>query len=172
MSSVTSGWAAVDLGALHDEHHAQLRELLFQTLEHLVVVDVDGARAVFERFVTELEVGLRLEDDVVMPCYRLHGPAQGPGKPDIVDGDHVILQRGIESVRGLLAGPAVLRPLLEGLPHVYRLIATLEHHTERERRYVYPVVAARLDAADQARVVAGLRSVLSETSPPASNDQP
>jgi hypothetical protein len=149
-----------DLAALHDQHHQQLRELLYQALERLVVVDVDGAAALVERFVRELEAGLALEDDVVMPWYRLHGPESGAGKPDIVDGDHVILRRGIESVRALLAGPAVLRPILEGLPHAYRLISTLEHHTERERRYVYPLVIDQLDAEAQAVVVAGLHKIL------------
>lgn len=152
--------AAADLIALHDEHHAQLRELLFQTLEQLVVVDVDGARLRFDRFVTELEAGLALEEDVVMPCYRVHGPAQGPGKPEIVDGDHVILRRGIQSVRELLAGATALRPILEGLPHVYRLIGTLEHHTEREQRHVYPLVAQHLDGADRDRIVDALRRIL------------
>ncbi|MDP2340039.1 MAG: hypothetical protein Q8O67_03710 [Deltaproteobacteria bacterium] len=149
------------LAALHDRHHAQLRELLFQTIEHLVVVDVDGARLLFGRFVTELEAGLALEDDVVMPWYRLHGPDSGAGKPDIVDGDHVILRRGIESVRGLLSAAAGLRPILEGLPHVYRLVATLDHHTEREHRHVYPLVAEQLDPAAQAVVVVGLQRILS-----------
>ena len=150
-----------ELLRLHDQHHEQLRELLFQVIERLVVVDVDGAVALFDRSVRELEAGLALEDDVVLPWYRLHGPESGAGKPDIVDGDHVILRRGVESVRALLAGPRVLRPVLEGLPHVYRLVATLEHHTERERKHVYPLVATAMDAAAQAVVVVGLRRILS-----------
>jgi hypothetical protein len=34
---------------------------------------------------------LAVEEDLVMPCYRVHGPKEGQGKPEIVDGDHVML---------------------------------------------------------------------------------
>lgn len=148
------------LSALHEQHHAALRELLFQTLERLVVVDRVGAIHCFEQFVVELNDGLALEEDLVMPCYRLHGPTQGAGKPEIVDGDHVILRRGIESVLAFVNEPADLRTILEGLPHVYRLIGTLEHHTERERRHVYPLVEEHISATARNSVIDGLRRIL------------
>lgn len=138
---------------LHDRHHALLREQLFVVLEKLVAVDVDGAAAEFAEFVDDLEEGLAVEEDVVLGVYRRVGPKDGQGKPEIVEGDHVILRRGIETVQALLnAKPTTLRAVLEQLPHVYRLIATLEHHTLREQKHVYPVVAAALDAAEAAEV--------------------
>src|SRR5438045_2368003 len=87
---------------LHDRHHALLREQLFAVLAKLVAVDVDGAAAQFAAFVDDLEAGLAVEEDVVLGVYRAVGPAEGQGKPEIVEGDHVILRRGIETVQALL----------------------------------------------------------------------
>ncbi len=154
-----------DLMTLHDRHHDRLRERLFTVLERLVAVDVDGvdgAAAEFARFEVELEEGLQLEELVILPCYREHGPTEGQGKADIVDGDHVILRRGIAAVKQIVAPssaggvPRALRPILEQLPHVYRLLGTLEHHTDRERKHVYPVVAHHLDDASRAQALAAL----------------
>jgi hypothetical protein len=153
--------------ALHDRHHDRLRETLFALLERLVAVDVDGARSCFATFVKELECGLQLEEDVVLPAYRPRQPIQGPGRADHVEGDHVILRRGIEFVEEFLADVArapSLRSILEGLPAVYRLLGTLEHHGERERRHVYPVALVALDAATRATLVVSLRH-LAEPAP-------
>jgi hypothetical protein len=145
--------------ALHERHHACLRELLFRVLEALVAVDAVGARVHFRRFVDELAAGLALEDDIVLPAYRPLQPERGPGRADVVDGDHVILRRGLGFVDALVdeveASPS-LRVVLEGLPHVYRLLGTLEHHTERELRHVYPVVVPALDPAARAALHDGL----------------
>jgi hypothetical protein len=155
--------------AAHDRHHERLRELLFLTLECLVVVDVDGARERFGTFVRELQEGLALEDEWVLPAYRDRQPATGPGRAIHVEGDHVILRRGIEYVMSFLdevsASPS-LRVVLEGLPHVYRLLGTLEHHTERERRHVYPVAVPALDDDGQRRLGAALCRLAGDTGLP------
>jgi hypothetical protein len=151
--------AVDDVLRLHDRHHERLSELLYGVLDRLVDVDVAGARATFAAFERELDEGLALEDELVMPVYRTLQPQQGPGRADHVDGDHVILRRGIGFVQVLLdevAASPVRRTALVGLPHVYRLLGTLEHHTERERRHVYPVAVPAL--ADDAR--ARLRAAL------------
>ncbi len=158
----------VNLEALHDRHHELLREQLFTVLARLVDVDIAGAGVVFGEFVVDLEAGLAVEEGVVMAVYRVHGPKEGSGKPEIVEGDHVILRRGIETVLGFLAahraaGPTTLRAILEELPHVYRLIATLEHHTLREQKHVYPVIAGALDDGQRAAVVAELTRLVDVT---------
>ena len=151
--------AVDDVIALHDRHHERLVELLYLTLDRLVDVDVVGARGAFATFERELHAGLALEDDVVLPVYRALQPTQGPGRADHVDGDHVILRRGLGFVHALLdevdASPT-RRTALVGLPHVYRLLGTLEHHTERERRHVYPVAVPALDAGARARLADAL----------------
>lgn len=151
------------LQEIHAGHHELLREELFGVLRHLVALDVDTATVAFDAFAGHLERGLAVEEDLVMPCYRAHGPKEGQGKPEIVEGDHVILRRGIDSVRALLASqPASLRAVLEELPHVYRLLGTLEHHTAREVKHVYPVVDAAFDDDARAAAVADLVAVVAE----------
>jgi hypothetical protein len=161
--------AVDDVIALHDRHHERLVELLYATLDRLVDADVVGARAAFATFERELHEGLAVEDDVVLPVYRMLQPTQGPGRADHVDGDHVILRRGLGFVHALLddveASP-LRRTALVGLPHVYRLLGTLEHHTERERRHVYPVVVAALDDDARARLGASLGRLVDVVSVP------
>jgi hypothetical protein len=158
-----------DLIALHDRHHERLRDLLFVVIERLVRMDIAGAIAVFDRFERELRAGLAVEDDVVLPAYRLVDPVEGPGRAVHVEGDHVILLRGIGFVRAYLddvAATRALRPILEGLPHVYRLLGTLEHHTERERRHVYPAAVPRLAVDDAARLALVLHGLVDDTALP------
>jgi hypothetical protein len=144
---------------LHGHHHDRLREHLFRMLEALVAVDVAVAAAHLATFVRELDEGLALEDEIVMPAYRALGPVSGPGRSDHVEGDHVILRRGVGFVEAFVddvrQAPS-LRVVLEGLPHVYRLLGTLEHHTEREQRHVYPAVIPTLAPGPAARLAAGL----------------
>lgn len=151
--------------ALHAAHHARLEELLLQTLEALAAGVVVEARACFGSVVLELLQGLQLEDDVILPLYDTLGPHAPQGRRVVVDGDHTILRRTIEAVASFLddvdAAPAPLRQraIMVGLPVVYRLLHTLEHHSEREARHVYPVVVPRLAGPDRRRVVADLRAL-------------
>jgi hypothetical protein len=153
----------MDLVALHSRHHVLLREQLFALLDRLVDVDAVGARAAFDAFVDALERGLVVEEDIVMPAYRGVAPVSGPGKAEIVDGDHVILRRSIDTVHTEMTTWATApsrRGALELLPHVYRLVGVLEHHTEREERHVYPAVVGVLDVAAAAAVEAVLVDVV------------
>lgn len=128
-----------------------------------MAVDVDAARDRFAVFVAELREGLDLEERVILPAYRGLGSHSPQGRPDVVDGDHVILERGIEATLAWLTALAALPPSADarrrdvaiGLPVVHRLLATLEHHGERERRHVYPAVVGVLgdDERDAAAAI-------------------
>lgn len=150
------------LEALHARHHARLEEHLLCTIEALMAVDVDAARDCFALFDAELHEGLDLEERVILPAYRALPTHAPQGRPDVVDGDHVILERGIEATLSWLTALSALpataearrRDVAVGLPVVYRLLATLEHHGEREFKHVYPAVAGRLADADRDAAVA------------------
>ena len=151
--------------ALHAAHHARLEELLLQTLEALAAGVVVQARAVLVVCVNELLLGLQLEDDVILPLYDSLGPHAPQGRRVVVDGDHTILRRTMEAVAVFLDDVEAVSPaqrqraIMVGLPVVYRLLHTLEHHGEREARHVYPVVVPRLAGPDRRRVVAALRAL-------------
>ena len=157
---------AEQLVDLHAAHHARLDDLLLQTVELLMDVDVDGAGGPFAEFVVELRAGLALEEAVILPAYR-RLPTHAPqGRPEVVDGDHVILERGIEAatvwLRALssLEAPHRRREIAIGLPVVHRLRGTLEHHGEREFRHVYPTVAPLLDEETLRRAIGVLRRLV------------
>jgi hypothetical protein len=155
----------------HDAHHARLQELILQTLEHLAGGDVGAARSLFSTCVTELLRGLALEDDVILPLYDTLGPHAPQGRRVVVDGDHTILRRTIEAVGTFFddvdgeAPPRRQRAIMVGLPVVYRLLHTLEHHTEREARHVYPVVVPRLQGEPRRLVALELRALAQASAP-------
>lgn len=155
----------------HDAHHARLQELILQTLEHLAGGDVGAARSLFSIGVAELLRGLALEDDVILPLYDTLGPHAPQGRRVVVDGDHTILRRTIEAVGTFFddvdgeAPPRRQRAIMIGLPVVYRLLHTLEHHTEREARHVYPVVVPRLQGEPRRVVVLELRALARASAP-------
>jgi len=149
--------------ALHDAHHGRLHDHLFELLEALVDVDTHRARAVFTTLCAELEAGLKLEDDVVIPLYKTQPLRSPQGRADHVEGDHVILRRTIAAIDGWLdeLGPTPARKtVLAGLPVVYRLLGTLEHHHEREKLHLYPVTAPLLEGAALAETLAVLRRLV------------
>ena len=152
-----------DVIALHDAHHDRLHDHVFGLLEALVDVDTHRARVVFKTLCDELETGLRLEDDVVIPIYKTQPLRSPQGRADHVEGDHVILRRTIAAIDAWLdelgASPT-RRRVLAGLPVVYRLLGTLEHHHEREKLHLYPVVAPLLEGALLDETLAVLRRLV------------
>ena len=149
--------------ALHDAHHGRLHDHVFELLDALVDVDTMRSRATFTTLCDELEAGLRLEDDIVIPIYKTQPLRSPQGRADHVEGDHVILRRTLTAIDAWLdeLGPTPARKtVLAGLQVVYRLLATLEHHHEREKLHLYPVVAPLLEGAALAETLAVLRRLV------------
>jgi hypothetical protein len=135
--------------ALLDAHaavHRGFDDAVYDVLTKLVALDVAGARARFHAFKALLEEHMAFEEARVLPLYEQVAPKDGPGRLDHVRGDHTILVRHLDAIGAFLDGELPsLRAVLEQLPVVYRLLATLEHHTVREQNNVYPVVAVADD---------------------------
>jgi hypothetical protein len=158
-----------ELLALHDAHHERLHEHVLTVLEALVDGEMALARAVLEQLNEELVAGLQLEDDVILPLYRTLPLTSPQGRADHVDGDHVILRRTLGAIAAWfdeLGESPRRRRILAGLPVVYRLLHTLEHHHERERLHVYPAVDAVLDDVARANATTRLRRLVATTSTP------
>ena len=158
-----------ELIALHDAHHARLHEHVLTILEALVDVELPLARAVLEQLNEELVAGLMLEDDVILPLYRTLPLASPQGRADHVDGDHVILRRTLGAIAAWfdeLGEAPRRRDVLAGLPVVYRLLNTLEHHHERERTHVYPAVDAVIDDVARTNATTILRRLVAAAMTP------
>lgn len=140
----------VSLVDAHLAVHRWLEDRAYLVLEALVACDVSTARARFDGLAAILEEHMAFEEQHVLPCYRSVAPSDGPGRADHVDGDHVILRRHVDAIDGALVeveAASTMRAVLERLPVVYRLLATLEHHTAREQQSVYPALERALDRA-------------------------
>ena len=152
-----------DVMALHDAHHERLHSHVFELLDALVDVDMLRARAVFGVLCDELEDGLRLEDDVVIPLYKTQPLRSPQGRADHVEGDHVILRRTLAAIDAWLdeLGASPLRKtVLAGLPVVYRLLGTLEHHHEREKLHLYTVAVPLLHGEALTKTLTELRRLV------------
>ncbi len=136
--------------------HMWIEEHTYRMIEALVTSRYDEGRALFARITRVLDVHMAFEDEHCLPAYRTVAPADGPGRADHVDGDHVILKRHLAAMDEALDEMSGLRSVLERLPVVYRLIATLEHHTTREQSGMYPAVARAFDDATRQRVLTAL----------------
>lgn len=160
------------MAALVDAHlavHRWLEDRAYLVLEALVARDVSTARARFDVLASILEEHMAFEEERVLPFYRSVAPPDGPGRADHVDGDHVILRRNVDAIDGALVemeAASALRAVLERLPIVYRLIATLEHHTAREQQSVYPALERSLDGAALDDVTAALKALVDRAPAP------
>src|ERR1043166_7255561 len=152
----TSAQARLDA---HAAVHRFIEDELYGVLEARGARDGDGAAARFTRMRAVLEEHMAWEEANVIPLYAPIAPKDGPGRLDHIAGDHTILIRNCDIARGAIDGlssssPPSLRDVLEQLPHVYRLIAALEHHTLREQNNVY----GKIDAGDD--VTAALKALV------------
>lgn len=145
-----------ELLAAHVAVHAWIEEHTYRMIEALVTSRTGEARGLFARITRVLDVHMAFEDAHVLPLYRTLAPADGPGRADHIDGDHVILKRHLVAINEALDSMTSLRAVLERLPIVYRLIATLEHHTTREQSTMYRAVARAFDDATRQRVLTAL----------------
>lgn len=147
--------------------HRRCEDEAYGVLEALVRLDVTAATARFRALVDLLEEHMAFEEEHVMPAYAPLAPADGPGRADHLAGDHTILHRHLALIDATLGGLAAtgadaslgLRRVLEELPAVYRLLATLEHHTTREQSHVYPALARALPAAEADALARQIRAV-------------
>lgn len=147
--------------------HRRCEDEAYGVLEALVHLDVAAATARLRTLVDLLEDHMAFEEERVMPAYAPLAPVDGPGRADHLAGDHTILHRHLALIDAMLGGLAAaqanasldLRRVLEELPAVYRLLATLDHHTTREQSHVYPALARALPATEGDELARQIRAV-------------
>ncbi len=141
--------------------HQAIEALLVDVGAALMRREAVAARAAYEVLAARLGAHLRLENDVVMPRYATLATDAGAGAPKHVASDHLILDKHLlrcaAVIDGLAAQPTVREALL-ALDPLLKLHATLEHHDEREERFVYPLLEEALDAATRDDLAARLSS--------------
>jgi len=145
--------------SVHDELHRRLEERVWRLLEAMATRDTPQALRHFHLFATVLDAHMAIENERVIPAWRPLVPAEGPGRVDHLEGDHVILVREVTEIRGFLPEPGDLRTTLHRLPVVYRLLSVLEHHTAREVP-VYRALETALSTAARADLAALLSGLV------------
>lgn len=141
--------------------HDGLAETFFA--HQTALLDRDFARAASElaRYRERLFAHAQDEERLVLPRYRELGGDDGDAPTRLFLGEHDKLRAFVEDfvarVAALQARPDDAR-LLELLDREATFKNLVLHHDLRERNALYPFLAARLDRAEQARIL-GQRSL-------------
>lgn len=147
--------------------HHELDAALVRTGAAVMARDTARARALLDAFVARLSAHMQVEDSAVLPRYAAHAQDTGAGAPKHVASDHLILAKHLERCVAVLAAlpdePTVREAFL-ALDPLLKLHGTLEHHDEREERFVYPLLDLALDDHARAALARLLATQLTATS--------
>ena len=142
--------------------HQTLEEGYAVFLERLTQLDETGARDAFEQFRSILDRHRMFEDVRVLPCLRV-GEDISPDELARVEGDHRLIESTLEMlsilIDSIFLSAQPRRTLVTNLARLGRMQGILEHHTERELRFVYPM----LDQMGDRELIALLAEGLLET---------
>ena len=154
---------STSLAELNRELHERMEEGLLQVLEALTELRVDEARERWMDVIRRMDAHADAEARLVIPLYDALGEAPRGGSAELMEADHLTLNKvqvaAKEALASLGQGPVALRrQMVLALPLVYRVRSVLEHHTAREQAHMYPALDEGLAPADSA----SLRVALTE----------
>ena len=128
---------------LNLQAHQFLGERYTVFLEQLTALDEPAARDAFAELRGSLERHRLFEDQRVLPCLQA-GQDITAEELARVTGDHQVIGNTLELledlVEAIFCSTQPRRELVANLSRLGRLQGILEHHTERETRFVYPVL--------------------------------
>ena len=142
--------------------HQALELFLVRHRLALMRADVSQAVSTWSDFARRLRNHFRVEDRTVMPVYRAYPPdgswARG-AHPDIVDNEHQKIEAKLQAIEtGLVALAKEEQNEHQRVRCLYWLDRqkvlqdVLEHHDLRERRFVYPHLAAVVETQQRVQI--------------------
>ena len=140
--------------------HARLDALLFAHQRALLDRDLPRARATLATYGEALTAHVADEEEHVLPRDRALGGDATDAPTKLFLGEHANLRAFVaDCAQRLAAMPERVddRPLLDVLDRQATLKNLLLHHDLRERNLLYPFLAARLPAAEQAAILGARR---------------
>ncbi len=141
--------------------HLCFQEHLEQHQVHLVEGDREKAALAWERFRRAVLAHIHGEEEVVLPAYVAACTPERGGEPDIFRREHRRLRRMlIELSAWLAAWEGCVCPTTEVILLVERektLKDLLEHHDQREDRYLYGALRAAMDGDGQSDLLRRFR---------------
>lgn len=152
--------ADVDFAAAMMGLHEQLDALLFAHQRALLDRDLPRARATLAAYAEALTAHIADEEGHVLPRYRALGGDATDAPTKLFLGEHANLRAFVADCAQRLAAMAERcddRALLDVLDRQATLKNLLLHHDLRERNLLYPFLAARLPAAEQAAILGARR---------------
>ncbi|TDI47056.1 MAG: hypothetical protein E2P00_01715 [Acidobacteria bacterium] len=149
--------------------HNRFQELLEEHQVHLVEGDSKRAALAWERFCRALLAHIQGEEDVILPAYETTCKHERGGEPDVFRREHRRLRRMLTELSAWLAAWAGRTwPATEVILLVERektLKDLLEHHDQREDRYLYSALRTALDGNGQSDLLRRFRQAAAETTP-------
>ncbi|MFN9334351.1 MAG: hemerythrin domain-containing protein [Planctomycetota bacterium] len=154
------GVADVDFAAAMMGLHERLDALLFAHQRALLDRDLPRARATLATYGEALAAHVADEEEHVLPRYRALGGDATDAPSKLFLGEHANLRAFVADCAQRLAAMGERvddRALLDVLDRQATLKNLLLHHDLRERNLLYPFLAARLPAAEQAAILGARR---------------
>ena len=135
------------LTKLNNLIHDQLKKSYIVFLEDRPRLDERATRASFTAFAQVLDRHRVFEDTEVLPLLRANTDID-PMELARISGDHKIIERTlarlVDIIDTIFNAEKKRRTLVCQLSGLARMQGLLEHHTERETRFVYPVLDQKL----------------------------
>ena len=120
------------VGLVLELHYRRLDEMLDRVEMAVEIGSWREARGGFARFQTELEIHMRLEEDLMFPSFEAFtGPGFGP--PAVMRAEHGQIRGFLAAIEGLLR---VEQPIDEAADALETLLSA---HNAKEERIVYPL---------------------------------
>ena len=144
-----------ELAPLSREHHVALELAL--RLKRATVLDADEVRGLVTGFWDdEGRDHFRAEEDILLPAFARHAPADDPDVVRVL-AEHEELRRRMDGLAAVAApGPQAL----------HELGALLQAHVRHEERALFPRIEAALSAAELGAVGAQLAAAGARHRPP------
>mgnify|MGYP001156739079 CR=1 FL=1 len=146
--------------------HDQLEIHYVAFLESLTQLDEEATRKTFCDFSQTLDHHRLFEDTSILPLL-IPGTDIDAAELARISGDHTIIERTLARVTNIVdaifTAKNPRRTLVQQLSGLVRMQGLLEHHTERETQFFYPILDQTLSQNQKNSLAQSLREAIDQT---------
>lgn len=161
-----------DLHQAHVALHETFDGLCLALLEALMALDLEEAQTILGRLTAALTAHASVEEAEVLAHWRPRPDPPRGASAELFERDHALLLGALAAARAsleALAAPLdsdaepLSRRVARELGTFLRVRSVLEHHSERELRFLYPTLQAELDEGIRATLGDALEEARAQT---------
>lgn len=155
------------LTELNGSIHAWLDNSLLRYFEALTALDLDEAKAIWERFCNTLLKHAEAEDEVALPIYERLSEFPEGGQLQFFCAGHKGIERMLKSLMRRLENlspndASLRRKVIIGLDKYMLFRHLIEHHPLREQNFFYPILGEKASNDEKERIANALKATREE----------